>query len=234
VTQVLAEIDANAAVRSERPDAPAASATLGLASRLRWRGVLLAAGGAVVLAGALLIARSGPDSGDRARTAGASVKPEKVASRAARAPSKSAQGAPAQTANAPGASVDSTEAAGRDLAQAPARPRLLDEARELVKRARRFRRAGQLDQAEAAYLKALTNLSDYPLAISGLARIYLDRKNAAEAVRWAKQLVQVQPDRSSNHQLLGDAYALAGNHAEAEQAWKRATELASKTARKRP
>ena len=60
-----------------------------------------------------------------------------------------------------------------------------------MKRARRLLRKGQLEQAEASYIEAVARLANYPLAMAGLTRVYLERKNGAEAVRWAEQLVKL-------------------------------------------
>lgn len=137
----------------------------------------------------------------------------------------------------PSANIEPAEAAAPPVSAAPAtreeQPGRLKEAQLLVQRARRQRRAGKLEHAEATYLEAVARLPNYPLAIAGLVRVYLDRKNGVEAVRWAEPLVKLQPSRDSYQLLLGDAYALRGDAAKAEQAWRQAKQLGSKTARKR-
>jgi len=212
------------------------AATVDRRSRQRARAAVAAAAGIAVLAGALLFAllvHSGGQHADRQLATSANATTlRRSASQTLQAPAQ-LPSAPvhAQPANAhvAVAAVDPSAAA----IQGRARPGQLEQARDLVKRARRFRRAGQLELAEGAYLKALANIANYPLAIAGLARIQLERKNGVEAVRWAQELVRLQPDRSSHQLLLGDAHALNGSRAEAEQAWQRAAELGSKTARKR-
>ena len=87
--------------------------------------------------------------------------------------------------------------------------------------------------AEAAYLKALAAYAEYPRAMAGLARVHLARKDGAEAVRWAKRLVVMQPKRGANQILLGDAWALRGNATLARAAWQQALRLGSPDARKR-
>lgn len=54
-------------------------------------------------------------------------------------------------------------------------------------------------------MRALKAWPNYPRALAGVVRVHLARKDGAEAVRWAKRLVSVQPKRSNNQLLLGDA-----------------------------
>jgi tetratricopeptide (TPR) repeat protein len=109
----------------------------------------------------------------------------------------------------------------------------LARAERLERRARRYHRARQLGKAELTYREALEAWPGHALAMAGLARIHLQRKQAQEALRWAERLVALQPDRDINQLLLGDALAMIGNRSEAESAWQRAKELGSRTASSR-
>jgi hypothetical protein len=92
---------------------------------------------------------------------------------------------------------------------------------------------GRFGLAEASYLKALHALPNYPRALAGLVRVHLQRNDGAEAFRWAKRLVNKQPNRARNQLLLGDAQALRGNAKAARVAWTRAARNGSVAARAR-
>jgi hypothetical protein len=109
----------------------------------------------------------------------------------------------------------------------------LERAKHLVETAMWQQRGGRLAQAEASYLSALKAWPTYGPAMVGITRVYLQRKNGAEAIRWAKQLSALHPSEGHYALLLGDAYALHGERAQAEQAWKRAARLGNAVARNR-
>jgi cytochrome c-type biogenesis protein CcmH/NrfG len=92
---------------------------------------------------------------------------------------------------------------------------------------------GRLGLAEASYLKALNIMPSYPRAMAGLVRVHIERKDGAEAVRWAKQLVATQPKNGQHQLLLGDAQALRGDTAAAREAWNQAVRYGNYTARQR-
>jgi tetratricopeptide (TPR) repeat protein len=92
---------------------------------------------------------------------------------------------------------------------------------------------GRLGLAEASYLKALNVMPSYPRAMAGLVRVHIERKDGAEAVRWAKQLVVKQPKNGQHQLLLGDAQALRGDSAAAREAWNQAVRYGNYTARQR-
>lgn len=92
---------------------------------------------------------------------------------------------------------------------------------------------GRLGLAEASYLKALKTMPSYPRAMAGLVRVHIERKDGAEAVRWAEQLVASQPQSGPNQLLLGDARALRGDDAAARAAWNRAIRYGSVAASQR-
>jgi hypothetical protein len=66
-----------------------------------------------------------------------------------------------------------------------------------------------------------------------VVRVHLDRRDGVEAVRWAKRLVRMQPNRSNNQLLLGDAYKLRGDLKNARKAWERSATYGNRTARRR-
>jgi tetratricopeptide (TPR) repeat protein len=92
---------------------------------------------------------------------------------------------------------------------------------------------GRLGLAEASYLKALKLQPGYPRAMAALVRVHIQRRDGAEAVRWAKQLVEKQPDNGVNQLLLGDAQKLRGDLTSAQEAWTEAARLGNATARER-
>jgi hypothetical protein len=141
--------------------------------------------------------------------------------------------APAEPAEAASAGVAANATVSRELVSVPssrAERARFARATRLERRARRFHRARQLGKAEVTYHEALAAWPGHSLAMAGLARVHLQRKQGQEALRWAEQLVALQPDRDINQLLLGDAHALNGSRAEAESAWKRARQLGSRTA----
>jgi tetratricopeptide (TPR) repeat protein len=74
--------------------------------------------------------------------------------------------------------------------------------------------AGDLDRAEQSYGRAAEILPDHPAGWIGLARIRLQRGDAAGAVRLLEELMHREPLPTFLpyiHQLLGTAYARAGN-----------------------
>jgi tetratricopeptide (TPR) repeat protein len=94
-------------------------------------------------------------------------------------------------------------------------------------------KSGRLGLAEASYLKALKLQPAYPRAMAALVRVHIQRRDGAEAVRWAKQLVDKQPDNGVNQLLLGDALQLRGDLGGAQDAWTEAARLGNATARER-
>jgi hypothetical protein len=106
-------------------------------------------------------------------------------------------------------------------------------ANRLVNVGHRLRRGGRLGMAEASYLKALDAEPRYARAMAGLVRVHLKRRDGVEALRWARKLTQLQPRRSNNQLLLGDAYALMDAHGAARKAWTTAARYGSRAARKR-
>jgi tetratricopeptide (TPR) repeat protein len=109
----------------------------------------------------------------------------------------------------------------------------IERAKVLVKAASRHQRAKRYAEATAGYLRALELAPQDLTALTGLVRVQLQEKNGADALRWAERLIALQPDGRTSLLLLGDTHALTGNVAEAERAWRRASQLGSTTAQKR-
>jgi tetratricopeptide (TPR) repeat protein len=109
----------------------------------------------------------------------------------------------------------------------------LQQAKRLIARARNDRHAKRYERAAAACLKALEISPSSQAALIELVRLHMDERDGAQALSWAQRLVALEPERSSSLLLLGDAYALSGAKAEAKQAWLRASQLGSTTARGR-
>jgi hypothetical protein len=96
-----------------------------------------------------------------------------------------------------------------------------------------FFKDGRFGLAEASYLKALKTQPGYPRAMAALVRVHIARHDGAEAVRWAKQLVEKQPETSVNLLLLGDAQQLRGDLGAAEDSWTEAARRGNAIARQR-
>jgi hypothetical protein len=122
---------------------------------------------------------------------------------------------------------DAPEHARPDRKQAIAiADRYVAEGHQLLKRSK-------LQAAKSAYVKALRAFPEYPRSLAGITRVELQRKDGAEAVRWARRLIAVQPKRGNNQLLLGDALALHGDDSLARAAWRRAANYGNATARQR-
>jgi len=134
-----------------------------------------------------------------------------------------------ELAEAPAADPAATaqEAAPLDRAAA------LAQATALVDKAVYLRRNGRDLEAIANYKQALTLHRGYGRAMTGLARVYLTKKDAQRALHWAKRLNRNQRPRAHNQLLLGDAQQLSGDAQAAQKAWTRAAALGSKQAESR-
>ncbi len=106
-------------------------------------------------------------------------------------------------------------------------------ARQLCNEGHALRTRGRLGLAEAKYLQALGLFPQYPRALAGVVRVHLTRGDGAEAVRWAERLIAMQPNRSNNQLLLGDAYALSGKAHDARRHWRKSAAFGNSIARKR-
>jgi len=151
--------------------------------------------------------------------------------------------APSDTAGAANAVAESAEsddalatAAALDDEQDPEamgdEPELV-RARALCGEGHLLRSRGRLGLAEAKYMEALRLFPRYPRAMAGLVRVHLTRGDGTEAVRWAERLVAMQPNRSNNQLLLGDAYALSGKTNKARIHWRQSANYGNMGARKR-
>ncbi|HWP56586.1 MAG TPA: tetratricopeptide repeat protein [Candidatus Acidoferrales bacterium] len=97
---------------------------------------------------------------------------------------------------------------------------------------------GKIDEAIAAYRKALEEDPRYADALHALAMVYAQQERLDEAIETGKRLVEVSPDDELAYTSLSIFYQRKGMIAEAEQAgakartlgWKR--ELAEQKAEK--
>ena len=105
----------------------------------------------------------------------------------------------------------------------------------LVHRSLPLIRAGQLDLAEATLDRAWELDPKNPQAMAGYASLYLARKDADRAAKWAKKAVRKRSKRAQYHILYGDALRLQGKVSQARSAWRKALELdpGNKVARSR-
>jgi predicted negative regulator of RcsB-dependent stress response len=58
--------------------------------------------------------------------------------------------------------------------------------------------------------------------MAGYATLYLAKKDADRAVKWAKKAVKKRSRRPQYHVLYGDALLLEGDTAAARKAWRKA------------
>jgi hypothetical protein len=219
-----------------------ASKALAAVARLR-RPHQLAAIAAAFVCVAVAMGLSASDAGDDRAPLAASGSASlhavaRVAQPKAPAPAEPVEAAPPQarvaSAVAAPRAATTNEALGEHEEETaggmdPARER----ANQLVNVGHRLRKEARWGMAEASYLKALGVLPSYARAVSGLVQVHLGRRDGAEAVRWAKKLVALQPKPGIHHRLLGDAYALAGDKAQARKAWQQAARLGDRAARER-
>jgi Flp pilus assembly protein TadD len=66
---------------------------------------------------------------------------------------------------------------------------------------------GKYDEAEQAYLNALSAKPTFPPALLDFGRLRLKQKRFADAIASLTRLVELQPDSGEANLLLGDAYA---------------------------
>jgi len=74
---------------------------------------------------------------------------------------------------------------------------------------------GKYDEAEQAYLSALSAKPTFPPALLDFGRLRLRQKKFAEAIDQLTRLVGLQPDSGEGNLLLGDAYAQMDRKSEA-------------------
>lgn len=110
------------------------------------------------------------------------------------------------------------EPASEEPAAAPASGRVLASARKLLA-------SDEPEKAEALLRDQLAlDPSDHH-TMELLARALMDQDRGAEAVPFAKKIVQRRPKRIPYRLLLGDLLLMAGDEAGARAAWKQALEL---------
>jgi tetratricopeptide (TPR) repeat protein len=80
----------------------------------------------------------------------------------------------------------------------------------------RLYRSGKFDAAEKEY-KALISSAPSPGAYAGLARVYLRKKNPAEAHTAATKAIELGPASDAAHVAIGEVYFREGNIGEAEK-----------------
>lgn len=103
----------------------------------------------------------------------------------------------------------------------------------LVSQGHSFRKRGLLPTAKVHYLGALREYPGYPRALAGLAQLSIAADEGAQAVGYARKLLQARPTQVDYLVLLGDAYKSAGMLSQARDAWQKAANRGSRTARKR-
>ena len=100
-----------------------------------------------------------------------------------------------------------------------------DRSDHLARLAERMLRDGQLLAARRYANRALRIHDHNPQALAAKARVHLQAREGAEAVRWAELAARRRSRRAPYQVLLGDAQRLAGNAAAARRAYERALEI---------
>jgi tetratricopeptide (TPR) repeat protein len=83
----------------------------------------------------------------------------------------------------------------------------------------------RLDEAEAAYQKALEEDAEYPDALHALAMIYAHQEKLDQAIEVAKRLIEIVPEDELAYTSLSIFYQQKGMIAEAEQVGAKARTL---------
>ncbi len=100
-----------------------------------------------------------------------------------------------------------------------------DRLREQLEEGRRKLRKGQILGAELAFRRALAVRQGNPLALAGLARVYLARGKLDRARAFAERAVQQAPYQAPYRVLLGDVLRLASESQAAESEYRFASRL---------
>ncbi len=95
----------------------------------------------------------------------------------------------------------------------------------LLEKALAHHRSGRLSSAEAAYAKILRATPRHPVALYSLGVLYLQKGQAAKAVRTLGDALEQVPDCAECHNNHGTALDRLGRLAEAEAAYRRAIAL---------
>jgi Flp pilus assembly protein TadD len=105
----------------------------------------------------------------------------------------------------------------------------------LVHRALPMIRKSDLRRAEATLDRAWELDPQNPQAMAGYAKLFLAKKEAERAVKWATRAASRRPKRAAYHVLLGDALQMNGDIAGARRAWRKALSVdrRNRTARAR-
>jgi tetratricopeptide (TPR) repeat protein len=83
----------------------------------------------------------------------------------------------------------------------------------------------QYEMSASFYLRALEFEPNYPVALRGLGRTYVEMGKGAEAVAALTAAVEIRPDFSEAHYDLGRAYLLLGNYKKAKAAFEKVVVL---------
>jgi predicted negative regulator of RcsB-dependent stress response len=95
-------------------------------------------------------------------------------------------------------------------------------AREMLARAIRQLKNGDLDQAEALFRAILKQEPDEHHAMEGLVTILIKRGKGKEALPFCERMVKKRPRRAAYRVLFGDALAMAGNSRAAKEQYNEA------------
>ncbi|MCB9593179.1 MAG: hypothetical protein H6719_10640 [Sandaracinaceae bacterium] len=96
---------------------------------------------------------------------------------------------------------------------------------QLIQRANRLRRDGDLDEAERVYHQLLGTFPEDTRGAAGLARLHVERGEPARGIVFAQRLVRLRPRFANNWVFLGDVLRDAGNRDAARRAYEHSLEL---------
>lgn len=148
-----------------------------------------------------------------------------VASATPMAPRAAIEAARMQASIPPDSKIDATKATPRAPDEAPARAPDAKAAIAESDAGTKALRAGRLDDAAAAFHRALAHDRRDVQALAGLAEVYFERSEYRQAERFAKLASTFAPKRSATWILLGDARVKLLQYAEARTAYEKARGL---------
>ncbi|MFK7990987.1 MAG: hypothetical protein AB8I08_33510 [Sandaracinaceae bacterium] len=118
------------------------------------------------------------------------------------------------------------EAFGIEPVDVPSTRRAAGRMRDrLIREANRLRREGELEAAQRAYTRFAGAFPNDPRGMAGLARVHMQRGDAANGIVFAQRLTRIRPRFASNFLLLGDVLLAAGNAHAARRAFQRAARM---------
>jgi Tfp pilus assembly protein PilF len=95
-------------------------------------------------------------------------------------------------------------------ARGPSSPAEKERARALLRDGAAWLHEGNFERARERFLEAIDVAADVPEAYNGVGVTYRSRNDHAEALRWYKKALAVDPDFGDAYYNMACVYALAG------------------------